>query len=205
MRLKICLLVAALLLPAAATAQETKAYKLQFGDVSIEINPGETLDVTLPDGSKTKVTLTRNAFATYSAAAFSFVHPSDVSVTLSDLGDGIIQHLMATAVGTIVIVQAYSTLDPTSLNQLMLQEMTKEAVAAGAEVTQQPATRQTPGGKTLNGLTATEAGKNDTADYEILAYGNSGADVQAITRIDQENATQDGPMLAKFWESFELK
>ena len=202
---KIVVTAALFALPISASAQETKSFKLSVGQQELEINPGDTLDLTLPDGSKTKVTLTRNEFAAYSAAKFSFLHPSAFSVTKSDLGQGITQHLLASAVGTIVIVQEYETLDPSTLIQLMLQEMTKESVAGGATITQAPATRKTPAGKTLTGITATEAGKSDTAGYEIFGYGNDGSGLLVITRLDRANKQQDTPMIEKFWESFEVK
>jgi hypothetical protein len=78
------------------------------------------------------VMLARNDFATFSGSDFSFVHPSGISVTKTDLGDDITQYLMASALGTIVVVQEYGKMNPVSLNQLMLQEMTKESVQAGA-------------------------------------------------------------------------
>ena len=205
MRQTLCTLFAMFWLAGPASVQEMKAYSLQLGDTVVEMNLGETVEVKLPDGTKTAAKLTKNPFASYAGGSFSFVHPSDVAVTRSDLGDGVIQHLEATALGTIVIVQEYANLDPTSLNQLMLEEMTRDGVAAGAEVTQQPAARQTPGGKALSGLTATETGTSDVAEYEIVSYGASGAGVLVVTRIDRENLEADGPMLAKFWESFEIK
>lgn len=46
-------------------------------------------------------------------------------MTKTDLGENITQYLMASALGTIVVVQEYGKMNPVSLNQLMLQEMTR--------------------------------------------------------------------------------
>ena len=119
-------------------AEDLKAFKLTIDGVTVDIDPGESADVTLPGGKQSKVTLERNDFATFSGGSFSFVHPSGISVTKTDLGENITQYLMASALGTIVVVQEYGKMNPVSLNQLMLQEMTKESVQAGAELTQQP-------------------------------------------------------------------
>ncbi len=118
-----------------AGAEDMKAFKLSIDGVAVDIDPGESLDVTLPGGKQAKVRLDRNAFATFSGEAFSFVHPSGISVTKTDLGSGIMQYLMASALGTIVVVQEYGKMNPVSLDQLMLQQMTKESVQAGAELT----------------------------------------------------------------------
>ena len=67
-------------------------------------------------GKQSKVTLERNDFATFSGDSFSFVHPSGVSVTKTDLGENITQYLMASALGTIIVVQEYGKMNPVSLN-----------------------------------------------------------------------------------------
>lgn len=197
------LALAAWLLPGVAAAQD-KTFTLTIGGTPVGIEVGETVTVTLPDGSTTEASLTRNPFSSYRSDQFQFVHPSEFSVTKSDVGDGIVQHLLASALGTIVIVQEYRDIDPSSLVPLMLQEMTKDGVAAGATVSQQPATRLVPDGVTMSGVTATETGKSDVADYEILGHGKDGAGLLVITRVDRDNAAQDRTLIDKFWESFRL-
>src|SRR5690349_10413959 len=90
--------------PTIAPADSPKTYKLTIGDVTIDIDPGETLDVTMPDGKQTKVTLALNEFATYSGEMFSFVHPTNVAVTKTELDPHIHQYLMASALGTLIII-----------------------------------------------------------------------------------------------------
>lgn len=58
-------------------------------------DPGEDADVTLPGGKRARVRLDRNDFATFSGGRFSFVHPSSISVTKTDLGESITQYLAA--------------------------------------------------------------------------------------------------------------
>ena len=189
----------------AAHADNPKTYKLTIGDVTVDIDPGETLDVTMPDGKQTKVTLSLNDFATYAGAMFSFVHPTNVAVTKTELDPHIHQYLMASALGTLIIIQEYGSMNPTSLDNLMLQELTKETLAAGGELTQQPGSRTLPDGKQLTGLTAKVKTKADTTDFEILAYGTSDQGVLVVTRVDESNAAKEGAMIEKFWESLQLK
>lgn len=198
----LCGFAAFSLLSGLASAQDQKSFKLDIGSTSVELDPGETLEITLPDGSKTTVRLTRNAFSTYATDVFSFVHPSDVSVTKSDLGDGVIQHLMASAIGTIAIVQQYDKVNPALLTEFMLGELTREAVAAGAKVDKTPHSREA--GKRLEGLKATERGSADTVEYEVLAYGTGTRGVLIVTSIDEENRQADEPMLEKFWQTLKI-
>jgi hypothetical protein len=127
-----------------------------------------------------------------------------MAVTRTKLSDGIVQHLLATAVGTVVVVQDYAALNPVSLDQLMLQEMTKESVQAGGRLTQQKASRTLADGKELTGIRATVKTRTESVDYEILGYGKVDQGVMVITRIDRENTATDQAVLDRFWSSLEL-
>lgn len=190
---------------APAAAEEVKAYKLTIDGVAVQIDDGESLDVTLPDGRQAKVKLERNEFAPFGGRLFSFVHPSAMPVSKTDLASDITQYLMASALGTIVIVQEYDALNPVSLNQLMLQEMTKVSVQAGAKLVQQPATRKLSDGTELTGLRATVKTRTDSTVYEIFSYGGDDRGVMFVTRIADENVKAEGPLIDKFWETLRLK
>ncbi|RVB97483.1 hypothetical protein ENZ74_33260, partial [Mesorhizobium sp. M7A.F.Ca.CA.002.15.2.1] len=64
-----------------AGGEDLKAFKLTIDGVTVDIDPGESADVTLPGGKQSKVTLARNDFATFSGSDFSFVHPRGLSGT----------------------------------------------------------------------------------------------------------------------------
>jgi hypothetical protein len=186
-------------------ADSPKTYKLSIGDVTVDIDPGETLDVTMPDGKQVKVMLALNDFATYAGEMFAFVHPTNVAVTKTELDPKIHQYLMASALGTLIIIQEYGSMNPTSLDQLMLQELTKETVQAGGELSQQPGSRTLADGRQLTGLTAKVKTRADTTDFEILGFGTADQGVLVVTRVDESNAAKEGGMIEKFWESLKLK
>ncbi|QND63036.1 hypothetical protein HB777_03275 [Mesorhizobium loti] len=188
-----------------AGAEDLKAFKLTIDGVTVDIDPGESADVTLPGGKRSLVTLERNDFATFSGSDFSFVHASSISVTKTDLGDDIAQYLMASALGTIVVVQEYGKMNPVSLNQLMLQEMTKESVQAGATLTQEPTTRKLADGKELTGIRAQVKTRTDTADFEIVGFGLADRGLLFITRVAGEDAATEQPLIDKFWQSLKVK
>ena len=188
-----------------AGAEDLKAFKLTIDGVAVDIDPGESTTITLPGGKQSKVTLERNDFATFSGGSFSFVHPTGISVTKTDLGENITQYLMASALGTIVVVQEYGKMNPVSLNQLMLQEMTRESVQAGAELTQQPTTRKLADGKELTGIRAEVKTRTDTAYFEIVGYGLADRGLLFVTRVGSGDLATEQPLIDKFWESLKLK
>lgn len=198
-------LVAVTLFSLPASSEDLKAFKLTVDGVSVDIDPSEDATVTLPNGDKLRVRLERNAFATFSSNSFSFVHPSAVTVTKTNLSKGIDQHLMASAVGSMVIVQEYSDMNPVMLNQLMLQEITKEPVRAGGKLLQKAGSRKLTDGKVLKGLTATVTSRSDRVAYEVMSYGTPDQGVVVITSLDDDNAAADRPMIDRFWQSLKLR
>lgn len=188
-----------------ARADDLKAFKLTIDGVVVDIDPGEDVDVTLPGGKTSKVRIDRNDFATFSGTTFSFVHPSNISITKSDLSDSITQYLMASALGTIVLVQEYDQMNPVSLNQLMLQEMTRESVEAGGTLTQEPTTRKLADGRELTGVKATVKTRTDSADFEIVGFGLADQGLLFITRIGDQDVATEKPLIDKFWENLKVK
>ncbi|RWD61760.1 MAG: hypothetical protein E5V89_23555 [Mesorhizobium sp.] len=205
MRLAAATLAMMMLGAASARAEDLKAFKLTIDGVAVDIDPGEDANVTLPGGKTAKVRLDRNDFATFSGGTFSFVHPSSISVTKTDLGDSITQYLAASALGTIVVVQEYGKMNPVSLNQLMLQEMTKESVQAGGRLTQEPTTRKLADGTRLTGIKATVKTRTDSADFEIVGFGLADQGLLFITRIGDQDTATEQPIIDKFWETLKVK
>ncbi|MDX8468637.1 hypothetical protein RFM26_23305 [Mesorhizobium sp. VK23B] len=205
MRFAAAALTTAMLCFGLARAEDLKAFKLTIDGAAVDIDPGEDTSVTLPGGKTAKVRLERNDFATFSGGTFSFVHPSGISVTKTDLGDSITQYLAASALGTIVVVQEYGKMNPVSLNQLMLQEMTKESVQAGATLKQEPTTRKLADGRQLTGIKATVKTRTDKADFEIVGFGLADQGLLFITRIGDQDTATEQPMIDKFWETLKVK
>jgi len=205
MRLAAAALATIMLCAGSARAEDPKAFRLTIDGVAVDIDPGDDVNVTLPGGKTSKVRLDRNDFATFSGGTFSFIHPSTISVTKNTLGDGVTQYLMASALGTIVVVQEYKKMNPVSLNQLMLQEMTKESVQAGGTLTQEPTTRKLPDGKELTGVRATVKTRTDRADFEIVGFGLPDQGLLIITRIGDQDVATEQPLIDKFWETLKVK
>ncbi|WP_296737231.1 hypothetical protein [Mesorhizobium sp.] len=205
LRLAAAALATIMLCAGSARAEDPKAFRLTIDGVAVDIDPGEDVTITLPGGKTSKARLDRNDFATFSGGTFSFVHPSTISVTKNALGDGVTQYLMASALGTIVVVQEYGKLNPVSLNQLMLQEMTRESVQAGGRLTQEPTTRKLPDGKELTGVKATVKTRTERADFEIVGFGLPDQGLLIITRIGDHDVATEQPLIDKFWETLKVK
>ncbi len=183
----------------------TRGFTVTVDGVNAKLNAGETVQVTLQDGRTVEVGLTVNPFAQWSDDMLAFDHPGSLAVATHRLNEAITQHMMASAIGTVVIIQEYETIDPTSLKQLMMNELTKGDVKAGAELTQSETGRNLPSGTKLSGLKGVLKSRKEIKTVEVFSYGTDGRGVLLMSMIADENKGTDQAVLDKFWDTLALK
>ncbi|MEL6347273.1 MAG: hypothetical protein AAFV53_29425 [Myxococcota bacterium] len=168
-------------------------------DFDLDLNAPQQL--RLPDGSTIQVTLSQKAVVSFSSESFSFAHPSHLSPARTDLGQGIYQTMMATPLGTLIMVQEYTTLDPSSLVDLMLSELTKEERQYGYTINETLHSRTLKGGQVLSGKRAVSNYRGVGYTREIVSFGTRDAGLMVITQTSQESSPEDLAMIEAFWES----
>ena len=108
-------------------------YTLTLDGKNHDIELGTEQTIIQPDGTKLQLKLEKKAFVTFTVSGVSFEHPGNLTVASQEIDPGIMQHLLATATGSLILVQTYDDLDATSLVDLMTGKMTDDDVAAGAK------------------------------------------------------------------------
>ena len=179
-------------------------YVLKLGEKSIEVSLGEKQTVTLTNGQKLEVLLVKKDVLTFQSDAFSFKYKSTYSPSKTDLGNDVRQTMMTTALGTGVLVQDYGSLDPTTLIDLMANELTKEEIRAGYKKEEKAAEKKLADGTVLKGKTITTTYKDDQWTRMVLAQGGNEKGILVVTFVEKSNETEQ-PMIDLFWESFRLK
>jgi len=71
---------------------------------------------------------------TYNDNMISFKYPKEYKVVSTKIDDGIQQLMLMTTEGSGVLIQKYSNMNPSMLNELMINEVTKESVNYGFEM-----------------------------------------------------------------------
>jgi nitrogen regulatory protein PII-like uncharacterized protein len=135
----------------------------------------------------------------------SFQHKSALTVSTTKVDESIDQILAVTALGTGFIIQEYNGMDPSSLNELMLQELTKEDLSYGYEMAEEPYTKTLKGGHELKGVKATLTYNTEEKYYTITSYGERDKGVLVITMMDKEYAEKEGAVIDLLWESLALR
>ena len=198
-----------MVLPAGAAGSDApRNYVITIDGQEVPIDIGQKLTIKAKDGHAIEVGLKQSEIGTFSGNFVTFQHGKDVSVTSSDIEAGLKQHMMATNTGTLVLVQEYGDLDPRSLAELMLTQISKDDVKGG-KLSQLPGKRKLASGLSLDGLTASIAIKKGkrhyTARYEVMTAGTSDHGIVAVTRIDDDLTSKDQQILDRFWETLTVK
>ncbi|MCH3883532.1 hypothetical protein [Tenacibaculum aquimarinum] len=174
----------------------------------IEIN-GEKFEIKLDkdyelkvDNKVLKVNVKQKDTLLYYDKAFNFKYPKEYKVVKSDLGDGIEQLMLMTAEGSGFMIQKYSTINPSMLNELMISEVTKESVNYGFELKRQDYERTLTSGLKLNVDKAVLTYKDDINIYEIATVGGKDSGVLIMTmKMDDIEDSSGEKLINLIWNT----
>ena len=143
--LSLCILVIAF--PPLLVAGD---YVVTVNGSSREIDLDQEVMLQLSDGTELRLVLQQNEYLRFKGDLFNFEHKNTYKPNRVALDDGIYQTTLFTPLGTTILVQEYLHIDPTSLVDLLLRELTKEEVEYGYKY-QEKKVRRNAGGMTLMG------------------------------------------------------
>lgn len=198
------LLIPGLLLGAVALAQGAN-YQITINGQTSDVALGDEYAFTTPNGEVIKYVLMKKDIVTYEDEMVSFQHKGALTVSTTKIDEGIDQVLAVTALGTGYIIQEYNGMDPSTLNDLMLQELTKEDISYGYELSKEEYSKVLKGGETLKGIKATLTYKSEEKYYTITSFGARDKGVLVITMIDKEYIDTESPVIDLLWESLAVK
>jgi hypothetical protein len=179
-------------------------YVLEIDGKPIELDLNRETAAALPDGKKATFRLTQKEIILFSAGMFSFEHKSVMSPSRKMIQPGLHQTMISSPTGTLIMVQEYSTLNPSSLIDLMIRELTKEEIQYGYKYSEAPVRRELADGTTVTGKKAVTEYQGNEWTREVLAYGKRDNGVLIVTAIEKGNAAAEADILALFWKSLKL-
>ena len=186
-------------------AEDSKNYMLNVDGTDYEINLDGSVLAKTKAGQSITITLKRKEFSTFTKDVVSFEHRSDLSVAATDIDRDIHQYLVASALGTLVIVQKYDAMNPDSLNELMLNQISKDDLASGYKIEKSDFSRTLSDGTKMNGLRAHLTYKKDDVDLQVLSVDLGDSGVIAITRYNNDMAVGEDKIIDRFWATLKLK
>lgn len=178
--MKLTVIFLILLIPTISLAEN---YILTVGNDVHEIALDKEVRIKIGD-SHVSVKLEENDTFLYTDESFSFEHPKEYSPSKSEVENGIFQTVVMSPLGSAVIIQEYSYIEPSSLMDLMVKTLTKEERAYGYKIESKKASTTLSDGKTLNGKVATSTYKNKDITRYFYAYSFKDSGLFIITIID---------------------
>ena len=179
-------------------------YILTIDGKRYEVDIDTPVLVALQDGRKVRAELGKKSIASFKTSAFSFDHPSAVSPSRTDLGDGVHQTMVVTPSGTMVMIQEYLGMNPSALVDFMLSELMKEEVQYGYKVTKSPATKKLADGRRVSGKRAISKYRADEYERYVLCYGMRDAGIMIVTQVERAAPREDKAMLDQFWKTMRM-
>ncbi len=111
-----------------------------------------------------------------------------------------------TAEGSGVIIQEYSTINPTMLNEMMLYEVTKESINYGYEMQREIIEKTLVSGHDIRIDKAVLTYKDDKSIYEVASIGGTDEGILIMTMISVDSVNfQGSKIINTMWDTLSYK
>ena len=139
----------------------------------------------------------------YKGGKISFKYFKDHKISTTQLDDGIEQLMIMTADGSGIIIQLYSNMNPQLLNEMLLNEVTKESVGYGYELKRKDYERTLSSKQKINVDKAVLTYKDEINIYEVATFGTKDEGVLIMTmKMDNEKNSAGQKLIDLTWNSF---
>ncbi len=196
-------MLALVVMALTATSAHAENFTLTINGKKFEVDL-DTEKVLKVGGRKLRVKLAKKTVVLFKTVNFSFDHPSRLSPSRTGLGNGIFQTMMASPVGTLVMVQEYTTLDPSGLVDLMVGELTKEEVKYGYKIVKKAISRKLASGARLKGKLVTSTYRSKVIVRQVLTFKARDAGVLLVTQIEKTSPVAEAKIIDTFYKTLKI-
>lgn len=193
------------MIPCHAVGKNAPNYEITINGKTHDISLDYDYEIKSDSGETLQIRINKKPVITFENGNLSFQHKNDLTVSTTDLGNGIHQTLTNTAVGTLILFQEYSSMNPTSLVNLMLQELTKEQRNYGYKMQKEAHSKALKDGTKLTGKIATLKYNNEEEYWTVVAYGKKDQGVLVIIKIDKEYLDSEKNIIDLMWDTLQIK
>lgn len=202
---QIAVLTVLIVLFSSLQAQTEKNYILEIDGDTIHTSLNESISFKTKDGKSHNITLKKKEFLEYKKGPVSFMYPSKYSITSSIVEDGVEQVILLSAVGTGILIQVYSTMNPENgIGEVLLNEITIDDKNAGYKEVRSEISKTISGPLVLKGKKTILSLDEEVNTYSIFTYGKGKKGV-CILELDMgENSEDEINLLKTFWKSLKV-
>lgn len=177
---------------------------LHINNQKMEIEPDKDYTVNVK-GQEIKLNLSIKDTLIYKDEMLSFMYPKNYKVAKNDLGDGVTQFMIMNGEGSGYLIQKYTTMNPTMLNEMMLKELTKESISYGFELERKDYMKKLLTGNEVNIDRAVLTYKDEMNVYEVMSFGKKDEGILVVTMtMDSELSSESEKLISMMWNTLSL-
>lgn len=179
-------------------------FLLHIDGHTLSVAPDKEYKTTI-NGKEVAFTLVEKDTLLYRDNLFSFNYLKKYRVSKTTIDENVDQIAILTAEGSGFMIQSYNTFDPSFLNEMMLNEVTKESISYGYDMKREDYIKTLKSGEELIVTKAVLTYKDDVSIYEISSVGGKDHGILIVTVISVEDFKEAGESLINMmWDSLEI-
>ena len=194
----------ALLIGSVCLAQTEGNYVVIINNDSIQIKLNNNVHYKTTSGEKLTISIIQPDILTYSDDFISFDYNKSLSCSNTKIDKDIEQCMIMKSTGNGCIVQKYKTINPSSLTQLMLNELTKESISYGYSKTERKFKKKLISGQTIEGVQATLKYKGEKQVFTVATYGEKDKGIVVVTMLLNEDFEEDKEIIKLFLKTLSI-
>ena len=180
-------------------------YKIEINGEVFEIELNKDYELNVKDDFF-NIKVKQKDTLLYSDEALNFNFFKEFKISSTKVDEGIEQLVLMTAEGSGFIVQKYSTINPSTLNELMMNKVTKESVNYGFELKREDYERVLKSGLKINVDKAVLSYKDEINVYEITSFGKKDSGLLIMTmKMDNSEGSIGNELINLIWNTLEIK
>ena len=181
-------------------AQEN--YKLEIDGKTTEIELDKNYEINI-DNKVHNIKVASKDTLVYTDNKISFKYLKNYKIATTELDEGIKQLMLMNADGSGIIIQIYSNMNPQLLNEIMLNEVTKESVSYGFKLERKDYERKLSSNQKIKINKAFLTYKDEINIYEVATFGTKDEGVLIMTmKMDNEKNSDGQKLIDLTWNSF---
>ncbi len=176
-------------------------YTLTIDGKQYDLDLDQAQALKVSDGHSMNVTLHRKDVITFRGTMFGFQHPGSLAPAQKKVEDGVTQTILTSPMGTLALVQEYTSIDPSKLVDTMLNALLEDEVRAGYKITRSDTSRKLADGTRLSGTKVLSVYENDGYAREVLFWKKGNSGILAVTQIKTDAPADEKQILDLFWKT----
>lgn len=194
-----------LLLAAVAPLAGNSRYAVIIDGQQRDVTLGKPIAHTLANGESITLRVIEKDLLRFSDAALSFDYPATLRPEVSQVDAATRQVMLASSRGTLLLVQVYDGVKPSSLVQTMLAELTREHRKDPKKpLATQPFLKTTTGDRTFTGLRASVWYGLREYHYTVAACDIGAGGILVVTVNATDAKAEEKRLVETFWRTAEI-